>query len=367
MHTLCLEAAVVGRVWVGLVMVMLAVVGLFVGWRIDEGGGGDAGVLAAFAVLALAAGCLLAASVGGEVAVRGTGGALFVGGLAVVITHHEVWWWLPTNWVTPVSLAALVISLVGLGVLLLAYGFRLAGLSGALGLLALACLALTFLPYLGSEEKSVLRAFATALGAVAFTAGVGAATTGRTHVGRRAMTAVAGALGAVVTVYAGYDSYEVYAPGGYHAAVIGATIAAAVASLTLGVAISWPSVAGALLRKDSSTIRTAGPETVVAPTVPMPEQGHEPPSHLASPEPPPQAPAEPTPPLAPAEPVTTPAVPSVVAIKPPPTTAASPAPAAESASRANDRLQTASLAVGLVIGLITIAKELIAAVLALIH
>lgn len=69
----------------------------------------------------------------------------------------------PNNWTTPVSLTALVISLVGMGILLLAYGFSLAGLSGALGLLALACLALTLLPYGGSDDQSVLRAFATAV------------------------------------------------------------------------------------------------------------------------------------------------------------------------------------------------------------
>jgi hypothetical protein len=255
---------------------------------------------------------------------------------------------------------------VGLGVLLLAYGFSLAGLSGALGLLALACFALTLLPYIGSEEQSVLRAFATALGAVALTTGVGAATTVRTRFDRRAMTA--GVVAAAVTVYAGYDSYDVYAPGGYHAAVIGATITGAVASLALGVAISWPNVAGWLPRKDTSIGRAARPETVVPPTVPMPEQAHEPPSHVAPPQPPPQAPAEPTPPLAPAEPETTLAAPTlVVAAKPPSATAASAAPAAETALPARDRLQTASLAVGLVIGLITIAKELIAAALAIIH
>jgi hypothetical protein len=356
----------VGRVWVGLVMVLLAVVGLLVGWRIDENGG-DSGGLAGLAALALAAGCLLVASAGGEVAVRVTGGALFVAGLAVVITHHEVWWWLPNNWATPVSLAALVISLVGLGVLLMAYGFRLAGLSGALGLLALTCFALTLLPYLGSEEKSVLRAFATALGAVAFTAAAGAATTGRTRRERRATTAVAGALGAAVTVYAGYDSYDAYAPGGYHAAVIGATITGAVASLAIGVVISWPIVARGLPRKDLSAGQTAGPETVVPPTVPMPEQAHEPPSHVAPPQPPPQAPTEPTLPAAPTEPVTTPAAPNIIATNLTPTTAASPTPAAELAARAPDRLQTASLAVGLVIGLMTIVKELISAALALVR
>ncbi|GAA1412629.1 hypothetical protein ACFQZ4_49260 [Catellatospora coxensis] len=354
----------ISRVWIGLGAVLLAVVGLLSGWRIDQSGG-DAGVLAAVALLALAAGCLLAAGAGGEVVVRATGGALFVAGLAVVVTHHELWWWLPISWVTPVSLAALVVSLVGVGVLLLAYGFRLAGLSGALGLLALVCLALTFLPYLGSEEKSVLRAFATALGSVALAAGVGAATTGRTAGRRRTMTAVAGVLGAAVTVYAGFDSYPVYASGGHHAAVIGATIIGATASLALGAAVSWPDIVGGLRWKASSPGRTAGPDTAVPPTAAIPEQLHEP-SPLASPESSPQAPAEPTQPYPPAGSVTPQAVPSVVVIEPSVTTAASPA-AAEGAPRPADRLQTASLAVGLAIGLITIAKELIAAFLAIIQ
>ncbi|WP_144127097.1 hypothetical protein [Catellatospora sichuanensis] len=343
---------------------MLAAVGLSAGWRIDESGG-DAGVVAALALLALAAGCLLAASAGGEVAVRVTGGALFVAGLGVVITHHEVWWWLPSSWVTPVSLVALVISLVGVGVLLLAYGFRLAGLSGALGLLALASFALTLPLYIGSDEKSVFRVLATAFGAVALAAGTRAAANGRMRVERRAITAVAGVLGAAVTVYAGFDSYPVYAPGSYHAAVIGATILGAMASLALGVAVSRPNVVDGPPRKDLSTSRTVVSETVVQPTAPMPKQTYEPPSHLA-PEPPLQAPAEPAPPHPPAGPVTTPAVPTVVAIKPSLTTAGSPAPAAEPASRTPDRLQTASLAVGLVIGLMTIGKELIAAFLALV-
>jgi hypothetical protein len=363
---------VVGRARVGLVMVLFGVVGLLVGWRV-EGNSGDAAVLAVVAVLAvlsalaLAAGFLVAASAGGEVTVRATGGLLFVAGLAVVVTHHEVWWWLPTSWETPVSLAALAVSLVGLGFLLLAYGFSLAGLSGALGLLALTCLALTLLPYIGSEEQSVLRTFATALGAVALTTGVRVATAQRTRGDRRAMTAAAGAVGAAVTVYAGYDSYDVYAPGGYHAAVIGAAITGAVASLALGAATSWQSPSGGPPRKDSSTGPAAGPETFAPPTVPMPEQAHEPPSNVAPPEPPPQAPAERTSPLAPAEPLITPAPPTLVAAKPPSTTAGSPAPAAENSPPARDRLQTASLAVGLTIGLITIAKELIAAAVAVIH
>lgn len=318
----------VSRVWAGLGVVLLAVVGLSAGWRIDQSGG-DAGALAALALLALAAGCLLAASAGGEVVVRVTGGVLFLVGLAVVITHHEVWWWLPVSWVTPVSLAALVISLVGVGVLLLAYGFSLAGLSGALGLLALACLALTLLPYVGSEEKSVLRVFATAFGAVALAGGARAATITRTRGERRAVTAAAGVLGAAVTIYAGFDSYPVYASGSHHAAVIGATLIGAAASLALGAAFSWPNVVDGLPPEESSTGRTVGPESVAPPTPPVPEQPHEP-SHVAPPEPATQVSAEPAQPHPAAGQVITPAV---VAVKPSLTTTTSPAPAAAPASR----------------------------------
>ena len=72
----------VGRVWIGLVMVLLGPVGLWVGRQIEENGH-NAAVLAVLSTLALAAGCLL-----------------FVAGLAVAITDREVWWWLPTNWQT---------------------------------------------------------------------------------------------------------------------------------------------------------------------------------------------------------------------------------------------------------------------------
>ena len=61
----------VGRVWIGLVMVLLGPVGLWVGRQIEENGH-NAAVLS---TLALAAGSLL-----------------FVAGLAVAITDHEVWW-----------------------------------------------------------------------------------------------------------------------------------------------------------------------------------------------------------------------------------------------------------------------------------
>ena len=358
----------VSRVWVGLGVLLLGVVGLLAGWWIDTGGG-QAGVLAALAVFAVAAGALLAASAGGEVPVRATGGLLFMAGLAVIITHHQVWWWLPTSWQTPVSVAALIIAVVGLAVMLLAYGFSLAGLSGALGLLALTCLALTLTPYIGSEEQSVLRAFATALGSVALTAGVGAAAgvggtadgaaagvARRTRVDWHAMTAVAGVVGAAVTVYAGYDSYDVYAPGGHHAAVIGAAVGGAVASLALGAVIAWSSITGRLTRTSRSAGRTPGP--VTAEPAPVPAPPHQPPH-----EPPPHEPAGA---------VTAPAASTVVTARPAATTttsasAVSTAPSADTSTRLRDRLQTASVAVGLVIGIITIAKEVIGAALAIIH
>ncbi|HYN95009.1 MAG TPA: hypothetical protein VES42_14265, partial [Pilimelia sp.] len=207
------------RIWTALVVAALGATGLVLGWELDENGA-DGGVLASLSVLALAAAALLAASAAGEVPVRATGGLLFVAGVAVFVTHHHVWWWLPPSWETEVSVAAVAVALAGLGVLLLAYGVSLAGLSGALGVLALTCLALTLLPYLGSPDEAVLRTVGTALGAVACTAGV-VATADPGRGGRRAAAPVAvGVLAAAAAGYAGYDSSSPYAPPGYQPAVI---------------------------------------------------------------------------------------------------------------------------------------------------
>jgi outer membrane biosynthesis protein TonB len=415
----------VNRVWIGLGVLLLGLVGLLVAWSMAENGGAGSGVVALFAVLAVAAGALLAASAGGEIPVRVTGGLLFVVGLTVVVTQHQVWWWMPTGWAVPVTAAAGIVAVAGLGVLLLAYGFDLAGLSGALGLLALACLALTLLPYIGSEERSVLRAFATALGAVALTAGVGAAATLRTtadaRVDWRTMTAIAGLIGAAACAYAGYDSYEVYAPTGHHVAVIGAAVIGAAASLALGAIIGWPGIArrlpgaaaqpappmnGTSTQTEPPHLPTAQPAEPHQPTAqPIPHlptaepaQPHQPTAEPAAPHQPTAEPAEPrwptAEPVAPyrptAEPASPhqPAVPTMapapvvttppIAIAPATATASATAvatapaatvPAAASSQVANplrDRLQTASAVVGLVIGLITIAKELITGVLSVI-
>jgi hypothetical protein len=348
-----MEAVVIRRWWVGLVIAVLGAAGLAVGWLLD-GDGNNAAVLAVLSAFAVAAGSLLAANAAGEVALRATGGLLFMAGLAVIITHHEVWWWLPNNWVTPMSLTAFIISLAGLGVLLLAYGFRLAWLSGALGMLALTCLGLTLLPYGGSDDQEVLQAIATALGGIALTIGVHAFTA-RTRLHRRS-TASAAAVAATAILYAGYDAYGHTPSGGYHTAVLGATGVGAVASLLLAVTFSWPAVAG-LFRSGSR----AG-----FPRAPAPEPAPEPaPSRSTRSDTVPlEAPFQPTADPAASPGTTEPATPSTGSG--PPTTQATAVSATATTSPTSSRLQTASLVVGLVIGLITIAKELIAAVLAVI-
>ena len=334
------------RWWVGLVIAVFGAAGLVVGWLIEDNGD-NAAVLAVLSAFALAAGCLLAANTAGEVAVRATGGLLFIAGLAVIITQHEVWWWLPNNWATPMSLTAFVISLAGLGVLLLAYGFRLAWLSGAVGLLALTCLGLTMLPYGSSNDQEVLQVIATALGGIALTMGVHALTA-RTRLDRRS-TALTAAVAAAVTLYSGYDAYGHTPSGGHHIAVLGVTGVGAVGSLLLGAALSWPAVAG-LFRSGSRADRPRAPEPAPTATrsgtVPM------------------EAPLQPTADPAVSRGTTEPAM-SSASGGPKTTQATAASPTAMTSSKGN-RLQTASLIVGLVVGLITIAKELIAAILAVI-
>jgi len=62
--------------------------------------------------------------------------------LGVIVTHHQMWYWLPNDWVGPVTPASLVVSIAGLAALLFGYGLSLPGLSGGLGVLAFACLML---------------------------------------------------------------------------------------------------------------------------------------------------------------------------------------------------------------------------------
>jgi hypothetical protein len=162
------------RTRMGLPAAAIGVLGLAVAWWARDAATVSA-ILAVLASVVLAAGLLVAARAGGEAPTRITGGLLCVAGLAVAITQHQVWWWLPTGWETPMTVASLLIAAAGFGTLLFAYGFRMAGLSGACGVLAAVCLAATRLPYLGSEDKAVLRALTAALGAVALVAGLRAA------------------------------------------------------------------------------------------------------------------------------------------------------------------------------------------------
>ncbi|MFE9694779.1 hypothetical protein [Micromonospora sp. NPDC005806] len=351
----------VNRIWVGTALILLGLVDLLAGWSIDQNGG-NSGVLAATSVLALAAGALLVAWSGGEVAVRATGGLLFVAGVAVVVTHHEVWWWLPSGWVTPVTFAALAVALVGLAVLLLAYGFSLAGLSGALGLFALTCLGFTRLPYIGSTNVSALHAWATALGAMALASATATVATRRSTVRWRATTAVAGVVGAAVTLYAGSDSYEVYASDGHHAAVILGTTVGMVACLAFAVIIGR--------RRSVHVPLPGGPSGHGGLPVPdIPEPASPTPDPVSEPESLSPRRESVTPAVTPGQGTGTATAATDTRADQPAAAQASAAtpPAAAATTQVRDRLQTASLAVGLVIGLTTILKELVAAALAIVR
>lgn len=340
------------RTRVGLASVAAGLLGLATAWWLIDSAGGSGAVGTAAAVV-LAAGLLLVATELGEAATRICGGLLFVTGLAVAITQHEVWWWLRTGWETPMTVAALLIAVVGLGVLLFAYGFRMAGLSGACGVLAAAGLLSVALPYNGSEDEAVLRAWAAALGAVALVAGFRAA----------ARPPLADSLGARVTLilaavlgvgFAGYGAYGTYAPIGYRAATVTATIVGIVTVLLIG---------GLPLRRIRGGLPRPAPDGGVV----SPE-----PAAPALPTPGPAEPALPTPgpavrrapePAAPTGPSPTGPSDRVVAVDRAPSV---PGAVASAGRSPRTRLETLSLAIGVVIGLITIFKEIVAAVRSLI-
>lgn len=315
------------RTRAGIAAVTTGVLGLALAWWIVDSAG-VSGAFGTVSAIVLATGLLLVAPAGGEVATRITGGLLCVAGLAVAVTQHQLWWWLRTGWEAPMTVASLLIALVGLGVLLFAYGFRMAGLSGACGVLAAACLAAVPLPYIGSEDEAVLRAAAAALGAVALVAGFRAAV----KPPLAGSLAVRGALivaAAVAVAFVGYDAYGTYAPTGYRAATITATILGVVGVLVVGI-VTLPGPAGSPGRTEAagssgrpeparSSGRTEGAVVDSAPSSAVEEAG------------------------------------------------ARTAPAAGGTGGRSLRgsLETISLAVGVIIGLITILKEVVAAVRAL--
>jgi hypothetical protein len=318
-----MEVAVV-RTRMGPAAAALGLAGLAAAWWTRDSPDAS-GILAALASVVLAAGLLVAARAGGEAPTRITGGLLCLAGLAVVITQHQVWWWLPTGWETPLTIAWLVIAAAGFGTLLFAYGFRMAGLSGACGVLAAVCLSATALPYLGSEDKAVLRALTAALGAVALVAGLRAAARPAMLRSRGWRGALAGAA-ALAVGFTGYDAYGTYAPIGYRLATIAATLAGIATVLLLGAWSRWPAPPG----------RSPATGPLATPSRPPPSAG-------------PRASAVPAP-VSPSAPAAAPAGTAV--------------PVAAPTLRA--RLETLSLAVGVVIGLITILKEVVAAFRALL-
>lgn len=332
------------RIRAGIAAVVTGVLGLAVAWWMVDGAG-LSGVIGTISTVVLALGLLSVARAGGEAATRITGGLLCIAGLAVAVTQHQLWWWLRAGWETPMTIASLLIALAGLGVLLFAYGFRMAGLSGACGVLAAACLAAVLLPYLGSEDKAVLRALAAALGAVALVAGFRAAAKPPLAGSPAARGALIVASG-VAVAFAGYDAYGTYAPTGYRVATVTATVLGIVGVLVVGgIGLHGP----------------VGGAAPGSPAVPTPDHAV---PREATPTPHPAEPRSP----APVEPAGSPGRPeaqsgpaAVVDSTPP----AQVGKTAAGGPSLRARLETISLAVGVVIGLITILKEVVAALRAL--
>jgi hypothetical protein len=269
-------------------------------------------VLVVTGVLAFAAGLIVTATTGGEAVTRFTGALLCVAGLAVVVTHHEVWWWLPASWATPVTVAATVVAVGGLVTLLFAYGFRRAALSGAAGVLAVVCLALTALPYLGSADQAVLRTLATCFGAVALMA---AATASRSTSRRRSRVLAAAAAAVVAIGFAVYDTSRVETTPGHRATVL-------LAMLTAVTAVVWFAA--------SAMYRTVVPSGPRGPDRPIADADHDRPPQRQS-----------TPPDAVTMPMT--------AVAP-----------------ERNRLESLSLLVGVIAGIVTIVKEALAVVRAVL-
>jgi hypothetical protein len=128
------------------------------------------------------------------------------------------------------------------------------------------------------------------------------------------------AAAALAVGLTGYDAYGTYAPIGYRLATIAATLLGIAAVLVLGAGSWWPAAPGSRAG--------TGPTTEAEPAPGPPPEAESPPGTESLPAP--EAPA--------------------------------PAPA----STLRSRLETLSLAVGVVVGLITILKEMVAAVRALL-
>jgi hypothetical protein len=222
------EATVAARARIGPGLLLTGVCAVTLSW-ISRDSFDASPALVVMGGLAFAVGLVVTATAAGEAVTRLSGALLCVAGLAVVVTHHRVWWWLPANWTAPVTSAAMVVAAGGLATLLFAYGFRRAALSGAAGVFAAVCLALTPLPYIGSADQSVLRTLATCFGAVALMAAV----TALPPASRRRGRVLAAAAAAVVAVLlAGYDTSRVETTSGHRNAVL-------LAMLTAITAVTW--------------------------------------------------------------------------------------------------------------------------------
>lgn len=289
----------------------------------------------AVCIVAGAAGAVLLSRLAGALITRVLGSALFVGGLAAILTYYRSYW-LPGRYADQLNVVAPVIALIGLAAVLLAGRPRLTfgGVSLTAGLLALGSMATAAanLPELGSYERADLTIAALALAFLAVGGGLAAI-----RAALRPAAAAVGVLGAILTVVAGQDGYPIYGEPREQTVSVAVTVTGVVTLLGL---------AGAALA------RSARPR----------------PGTPASPTPPPSPPREPAAPApgrdAPASGQAAPAPAPV----PPPIQAPAPAPAGGPPVRVGlvpagrTRLEFAATLVGLVTGVIVLVRELVALV-----
>ncbi len=182
-------------------------------------------------LVAAAVGLWSARRVAGPLGARALGGVLFLGGAAVVFTEYQYYW---LSEPAPFLLAAVVTAVLGV-VAVLSGGrgsFTLGGLSGACGLLAVACVAAesVSLPGIGSYERDQLTVAAVSLAVLAVSAGLGAIGPGSVRLTAAAL-AVAGVVG---TVAAAYRAFPSYGKAGDKATTVAIAVVGSVALMLLG-------------------------------------------------------------------------------------------------------------------------------------
>ena len=275
--------------------------------------------------------------VSGALVVR-VAGAIAVVGAAVVVITQRLNYWLPSAWEGPVFVVAVLAGVIGLlAIVGLFNGVTSGGVSAASGLLAILAYALIAvnLPALSSYDDDALSVAAVALGSLALTMGLSAVAKTRSVWWVPAIASAT--LGALLVWRVSIDRYPHYAPDATrvrHFAVVAAGIVVLVAAAIHAARGQWIRRTSAVPREPVAT--SAQPRS---PGPPKAQDGR----------------------TAPEPPVTThgPAVPTHVAGG---ETASASSPRAPSTSR----LQTVATVIGIASGVVSLGREIISAVQALL-